>query len=215
MEDVIKNQPRKILSINDFLCPVVQENFFIQKNFFDIDNLILDYKSTIQISQSTTESKVELSKEDFNQLEKIDPDHNILNHVNELLFQFSHASFKYFRIRIEYINHDQCTLFHTDNVKLRLVQTLWGRSTEVIESKYVNYDGIGKGRNEHIVSDPTKIRTVPKDHYILMKGSRWSNGFKGCIHKSPNIEIYKEYRLMVVIDFDDQPINKFSGSCDV
>lgn len=202
-------------SLTQFLCPVVTENFCFQKSEFNLDGLQLDNKSIIEISQSTSQSKIDLLKADFTKLEKIDPLHKILNHVNELLAQFKNASFAYSRIRIEYINHDQCTLFHTDNVKLRLVQTLWGRSTEVIDSKYVDYDAIGKGRNELIVPDPAKIKTVPKDHYILMKGSRWSNEFKGCVHKSPEIEVHKERRLLIVIDFDDQPLRNHAGFCDV
>jgi Protein of unknown function (DUF1826) len=148
-----------------FLCPAVADNFYFQISFFNKDRLRLDCKSTIEISHLTSELKLKLSKQDLVRLEKIDPHYNIEFYINDLLFQFKNTSFKYFRIRIEYINHDQCTLFHTDNIKLRLAQTLWGRSTEVIESKHANYDGIGNGRNELIALNNQFIKSVPADHF--------------------------------------------------
>jgi hypothetical protein len=212
LNEISKTNPDWLTS---FLCPVVADNFCFHRSVFNIENLQLDFKSSVEISHSTSETKMNLTKAELIQLENIDPHHKIVNYVNGLLVQFSHTIYRHFRIRIEFINHDQCTLFHTDNVKLRLVQTLWGRSTEVIESKYANYDGIGKGRNELIVFNNELIKTVPKDHFILMKGSRWSDGFKGCIHKSPEIEIHQERRLLIVIDFDEQPLRNHSGICDV
>jgi hypothetical protein len=212
LNEISKTNPDWLTS---FLCPVVADNFYFQRSVFNIDRLRLDCKSIIEISHTTSDTNLNLSKKDRIQLEKVDPHHTILLYVNSLLVQFRHTSFKHFRIRIEYINHDQCTVFHTDNVKLRLVQTLWGRSTEVIESTYANYDGIGKGRNELIILNNEMIKSVPNDHFILMKGSRWSDGFKACIHKSPEIEVHQERRLLIVIDFDEQPLRNHSGICDV
>lgn len=71
--------------LTQFLCPVVTESFYFQKSKFSLDDLLLETKSTIEISHSMSHPKVDLSKEDLVKLEKIDPLHKILNHVMDCL----------------------------------------------------------------------------------------------------------------------------------
>jgi hypothetical protein len=201
--------------LTNFLCPVVSDIYYIQENRFDAKDLLLSQAKTLEIVHLTQISTVDLAQNELAMLNTIDPRHTIVRHINKILLRFKRTSFKYSRVRIEYINHNQCTLFHTDSVKLRLVQTLWGRSTEFIDRNFVNYEGIGLGRNDLIVKDLTKIQKTPEGCFLLMKGSQWKPEFQGCVHKSPEIEVHKEFRLLIVIDFNDIPFQNNSRSCHV
>jgi hypothetical protein len=110
------------------------------------------------------------------------------------VFQFSKI-----RLRVGRISHDQCTLFHVDQVFVRLFLTLEGPGTEYLLPNNVLREGLGSGYNEKIVKDPTGIQHANSGEILIMRGEKWIKG-QGLVHRSPEIEKHNLRRTYVSID---------------
>ncbi|NJL26251.1 MAG: DUF1826 domain-containing protein [Calothrix sp. SM1_5_4] len=61
-------------------------------------------------------------------------------------------------LRFSQVSHDQCRLFHSDNVHVRLFQTIEGPGTEYLLEDNVDRSGLGGGCNGKIVIDPARVQ---------------------------------------------------------
>lgn len=111
-------------------------------------------------------------------------------------------------LRFSQVSNNQCSLFHTDNVVVRLFQTICGPGTEYILNEHVNRDGIGSGCNSKIVIDSTKIQHVREKDIFLMRGDKWVDR-KGLVHRSPPIEHLGLKRLYLCLDAIDDPTIRY------
>ncbi|MBK7844154.1 MAG: DUF1826 domain-containing protein [Bdellovibrionales bacterium] len=111
---------------------------------------------------------------------------------------------RYAKLRFSQISHDQCPLFHTDYVTVRLFQTLNGPGTEYVSDDNLNRDGLGKGCNSKIVLNYDKVKRANTKDILLMRGDRWFEG-KGLAHRSPPIEQLGLNRLYLCLDAVKDP----------
>lgn len=114
---------------------------------------------------------------------------------------------RYSQVRFSQISKDQCVLFHSDNIMVRLFQTLQGLGTEYILDDNLNRNGIGEGCNSKIVVDFDKVQKAKEKDILLMRGDKWF-GCKGFVHRSPPIEFLGLKRLYFCLDV----VNDLSSS---
>ena len=104
-------------------------------------------------------------------------------------------------VRLESIDSDQCTRFHTDQVGIRLLHTYRGPGTWWVPAAAVNGNHLlNGGSNELIVAEPRAIQKVPSGTVALLKGDAFHPGIRGVVHRSPPIEMSGITRLLLRID---------------
>lgn len=124
-------------------------------------------------------------------------------YVETLTKKFCEAfDVRYAKVRFSQISHDQCSLFHTDYVTVRLFQTLQGPGTEYLLEDNVNRDG--RGCNSKIVLNFDKVKRARTKDMLLMRGDRWFEG-KSLFHRSPPIEHLDLKRLCLCLDAVKDP----------
>lgn len=128
-----------------------------------------------------------------------------LKHLASTYFAVSRAG--RITVQIAFINTDMCRLFHADHIDLRLLCTYCGKGTEWLTEGNTVRAGLGKGCNDNICRDRTKVRTINPFSVGLLKGTRYpGNASFGAVHRSPPIVGSDEpWRVMVKIDAIDQP----------
>ncbi|NJM10344.1 MAG: DUF1826 domain-containing protein [Bdellovibrionaceae bacterium] len=114
---------------------------------------------------------------------------------------------RYSSLRFSQISHDQCTLFHSDNVLVRLFQTIRGLGTEYLLEDNLNRNGIGGGCNSKIDVKSNGIQRAKEKDILLMRGDKWVNK-KGLVHRSPRIEELGLKRLYFCLDAVEDPTAK-------
>jgi hypothetical protein len=115
---------------------------------------------------------------------------------------------RYAKIRFSQISHDQCSLFHTDYVTVRLFQTLQGPGTEYVLNEDTRRSGLGLGCNSKIVPDPSKVRNAREKDILLMRGEKWIEG-NGLVHRSPPIECLGFKRLCLCLDAIEESVQTY------
>ena len=117
--------------------------------------------------------------------------------LSALFFDMTlHARMK---LQILPVNSNMCRLFHEDYYRQRLLCTYLGPGTEWLDHDNVNRAGLGRGRNENIVKDPSRINRANTFDVILLKGARSEDGF-GVVHRSPPVENTGQIRVLLKID---------------
>lgn len=96
-------------------------------------------------------------------------------------------------LRLERIEDNACRLFHRDNVRLRLLTTYRGPSTEWVEPEYARIALANAGRF------CLPIRRLEDNEVALFKGSL-SDPQRGVVHRSPPIEGSGETRLLLCLN---------------
>ncbi len=86
------------------------------------------------------------------------------------------------RLRMEIVNTRSCPKFHCDNVRMRLVTTYFGPSTEY---QFVGHDN---------------IHVTPLYSLVFLKGHKHPRHSDTALHRSPNVAPGTK-RLCVAIDF--------------
>lgn len=123
-----------------------------------------------------------------------------LDYVDSLNKAFCQAfDVRFSQVRLTQVSDNECTFFHTDNVLVRLFQTVQGLGTEYLSEENLNRDGIGSGSNSNIVIDPAKIQQAQEKDILLMRGEKWHKS-NGLVHRSPPIEHLGLKRLYLSID---------------
>lgn len=99
------------------------------------------------------------------------------------------------QFRLEVVDDDACTLFHTDNVRFRLVTTYRGPGTQWI---------LPKARAMHVAGDdfPAEaIRQLARGEVAIMRGRQGETPeCPGLLHRSPPIKGTGIVRLFLAID---------------
>jgi len=106
---------------------------------------------------------------------------------------------KKMKVQIEIVTTDRCRIFHEDYYRQRLLCTYLGPGTEWLDHSNVNRDALGKGCNENIVKDFSKINRSQEFEVILLKGVKYAQE-RSVIHRSPPIEKDKRTRVLLKID---------------
>jgi len=102
-------------------------------------------------------------------------------------------------VRFSEISDNQCSLFHADNVHVRLIQTLHGLGTEYLTESNLMRQGLGLGKNELIVREATKVCRANEGEIFFMRGDRWFRR-AGLVHRSPPIEHLGLRRVYLCLD---------------
>jgi len=109
-----------------------------------------------------------------------------------------------FKVELNTVKSDQCRLFHTDSVHLRMICTYLGPGTQICRDSNANRDYLGKGDNYKIVRDWKKIYQAKTGEYCFLEGDLHPErrGI-GVIHRSPPIE--KDGLTRLVLKIDEAP----------
>lgn len=103
------------------------------------------------------------------------------------------AKCKQVDIRLERIVDNACRLFHRDSVRLRLLTTYRGPSTEWVDPEFAQIAMRNKGRF------CLPIKRLDDHEVALFRGSL-SDPDRGVVHRSPPIENTGETRLLLCIN---------------
>ena len=103
------------------------------------------------------------------------------------------------KLQILPVNSNMCRLFHEDYYRQRLLCTYLGPGTEWLDHDNVNRAGLGRGRNDNIVKDESKINRAKTFDVILLKGPRTKSGL-GVVHRSPPVQKTDQIRVLLKID---------------
>lgn len=106
-----------------------------------------------------------------------------------------------FKVELNTVRTDQCRLFHTDRVNLRMICTYIGPGTQICRDSNVNRQALGLGDNYKIVRDWKKIYQARSGEYCFLAGDLHPERLgKGIVHRSPPIEKDQLARLVLKID---------------
>ncbi len=101
-------------------------------------------------------------------------------------------------IRVRTLRGPMCPRFHADRVPCRLLITVAGSGTEWIPGDDVDPDLLADRANDEVPIKPGgTIGTLHTGSWSLLKGSKWSEGFRGVVHRSPH---QNDARLLVSLD---------------
>ena len=102
-----------------------------------------------------------------------------------------------FDFKIEVIGESNCSRWHRDNYCARAIVTYNATGTLYTPDENVNFWELENcGVNEHILKDPTCVKSVGVGDVFFIKGTKFPCGSKGLVHKSP--EVLRHYNGMVV-----------------
>lgn len=113
---------------------------------------------------------------------------------------FDQTISKNIHIQLEVIKTNMCRLFHVDNMRQRLLCTYKGPGTEWLDHSNVKREGLGKGCNEKIVKDFSKINRAKTFEVLLLKGKKYGEKEPAMVHRSPQIEEVSKTRVLLKID---------------
>ncbi len=104
-------------------------------------------------------------------------------------------------ISLEKVEGDLCKYFHYDMNHLRLVYPLLGPGTLWLNEDNVRREHLGKGKNELVVIDHTKIHKAHEKNITLLKGhAHPSAKGRAVVHASPPIKGTNEKRVLFRIE---------------
>lgn len=104
------------------------------------------------------------------------------------------------KVQIEIVKTNKCRLFHNDFYRQRLLCTYLGPGTEWLDHSNVNREALGKGCNENIVKDFSKINKAKEFEVLLLKGAKYDENELSIVHRSPPIEQDQITRILLKID---------------
>lgn len=85
-------------------------------------------------------------------------------------------------LRVEVVNKQSCPKFHCDNVRIRLVTTYYGPTTEYVHN-----------------SSPEQVRSAPLFSLVFLKGHKHPGYTDTIHHRSPEVPPSRK-RMCVVLD---------------
>ena len=103
-------------------------------------------------------------------------------------------------VKLQVVRDNMCRLFHEDNIHQRLLCTYLGPGTELIEEPFLNRKRLGKGKNERIVLDWSKIQRAENFEVVILRGKLFRGLKKGAVHRSPPLKSPNDCRLLLKID---------------
>jgi hypothetical protein len=126
-----------------------------------------------------------------------------INDIVELVKEFSQISkSKSIRVDLSFITNDQCRIFHTDIMDLRMLCTYYGEGTLWLENDNVNWKEYGCcNEDEKLVKDVSKINQISTFDVALFKGALYPDtSINAVLHRSPQIEKNKSERILLRLD---------------
>ena len=101
-------------------------------------------------------------------------------------------------VRMATLRSPMCPLFHVDNIRCRMLITLYGEGTQWISNQDVDWEVFLDRENKDIpIKKNADIKQLATGHWSLLKGGAWNNNFNGVVHRSPHDE---KDRLILSID---------------
>ena len=101
-------------------------------------------------------------------------------------------------VRIATLRSPMCPLFHVDNIRCRMLITLYGEGTQWISNQDVDWEVFLDRENKDIpIKENADIKQLATGHLSLLKGGAWNSNFNGVVHRSPHDE---NDRLILSID---------------
>ena len=101
-------------------------------------------------------------------------------------------------IRIATLRSPMCPLFHVDNIRCRMLITLYGEGTQWISYQDVDWGVFLDRENKDIpIMENADFKQLATGHWSLLKGGAWNDKFNGVVHRSPHDE---KDRLILSID---------------
>ena len=101
-------------------------------------------------------------------------------------------------IRIATLRSPMCPLFHVDNIRCRMLITLYGEGTQWISNQDVDWEVFLDRENKDIpIKENADIKQLVTGHWSLLKGGAWNDNFNGVVHRSPHDE---KDRLILSLD---------------
>ena len=101
-------------------------------------------------------------------------------------------------VRIATLRSPMCPLFHVDNIRCRMLITLYGEGTQWISNQDVDWGVFLDRENKDIpIKTNADIKQLATGHWSLLKGGAWNDNFNGVVHRSPHDDTD---RLILSID---------------
>ena len=101
-------------------------------------------------------------------------------------------------VRIATLRSPMCPLFHVDNIRCRMLITLYGEGTQWISNQDVDWGVFLDRENKDIpIKTNADIKQLATGHWSLLKGGAWNDNFNGVVHRSPHDD---PDRLILSID---------------
>ena len=101
-------------------------------------------------------------------------------------------------VRITTLRSPMCPLFHVDNIRCRMLITLYGEGTQWISNQDVDWEVFLDRENKDIpIKENADIKQLATGHWSLLKGGAWNDNFNGVVHRSPHDE---KDRLILSLD---------------
>ena len=121
---------------------------------------------------------------------------NLILESGEMLGSFLDC--KKIGVRIVTLRSPMCPLFHVDNIRCRMLITLYGEGTQWISNQDVDWGVFLDRENKDIpIKTNADIKQLETGHWSLLKGGAWNNNFNGVVHRSPHDE---KDRLILSLD---------------
>ena len=121
---------------------------------------------------------------------------NLILESGEMLGSFLDC--KKIGVRIVTLRSPMCPLFHVDNIRCRMLITLYGEGTQWISNQDVDWEVFLDRENKDIpIKENADIKQLATGHWSLLKGGAWNDKFNGVVHRSPHDE---KDRLILSID---------------
>ena len=118
----------------------------------------------------------------------------LVNDISGLVYKFSQITkTKLVDVRLEHIDHDACSRFHTDIIDLRLLTTYLGMGTEWVDPKYAQ----SAIQEQKKYSGP--LERLKFNDVAIFKGKKASKT-DGIVHRSPPIEHTGNSRLLLCLN---------------
>ena len=101
-------------------------------------------------------------------------------------------------VRMATLRSPMCPLFHVDNIRCRMLITLYGEGTQWISNQDVDWEVFLDRENKDIpIKENADIKQLATGHWSLLKGGAWNDNFNGVVHRSPHDE---KDRLILSLD---------------
>jgi len=115
---------------------------------------------------------------------------------------------KRIRIHLERVEDDGCSVFHEENLSVRLVCIYAGQGIQWAPEELVCREELEAAKtmevskaNKAILPDANSTRTVPSWHVGVYAGKKWRPGLTSAlVHRSAPVGTQKDFRLRLIID---------------
>lgn len=184
-----------LMNIESIEPPTIRP--YLEKNF---DQLPSMFKCIV--SKDNFEESIKELNNLYYILDDNDDKIDLINFIKTLVSNFADITdSSEMGISLEKVTSDMCRYFHCDMDHLRMVYPLLGPGTLWVKEDNLRRDFLGKGKNDEVIIDSSKILQVPTKTITLLKGLGHPTAYgKAVVHASPIISKNKEKRVLLRIE---------------